>query len=1220
LKTIYRMRNYICLLFIMLLICSCRPDDKSKNSSDLYNRGNDPWVFRSVLDQKARILTLALSDNYWLAYDTNSGAIYKFWKGNVKFQGAVYDNAHGPQPESIGNAYFINIHDSPWMLNGKNVAVNYKGHHIVNGQAELRYEIDKASSKILIREIPELIITESGQVGLSRSFTTENVPENTSLKLKVNYHSLPTESSLSAEGGALDIIDVKRIQQGKVNLKELDGVFILANNGPSKLKSMFVKTPFHVNKNKRDEGFTNNGPIGQRLIAKSDCKTCHNEKVKTIGPSYVSIAERYPNNEASINALSGKIIKGGSGVWGNQIMSAHPDLPVNQANEMVQYILDLVDDEDGGSSSSEALPKLAPVEDIEEGDIIPGAFVEAYNINQISKLPNRPARTPNQAGVKASFGNINSGDFGGLKDDFALFIDGYIRIEKAGDYIFRLWSDDGSRLSLNGEMMIDNDGFHGTESKEVAVNLSEGYYKLFLEFFQGKGGKFLSLNWLKPGDSAFEVIPESAYVHTKNQQKSYPGVVLEMANIKKTPGDGFSLEEVHPSYDLNQARPYDFLPKVGGLDFKSDGSLIVSTWDPSGSVYKITNHKDPNPQNIKVKKIASGLAEPLGVEVVDDKIYVLQKQELTELVDNNGDDIIDEYNTISNHWRTSANFHEFAFGLDYKDGYFYATLATAIQPGGASTNPQIPDRGKVAKISKATGEVEFIASGLRTPNGIGRGVDGELFVADNQGDWLPSSKIVHIKENAWYGSRTVDFKGTANLKERKPVVWLPQDEIGNSPSEPTYINDGPYKGQMIHGEVTHGGVKRVFVEKVDGEYQGAVFRFIQGLEAGINRMVWSPDGELYVGGVGNPGNWAQTDKLWYGLQRLKYNEKPTFEMLAVRAKSNGVEIEFTQPLKEGDGWDKNDYEIKQWEYVPTKEYGGPKVGEKDLTILSTNVSEDRKKVFLELAGMESNRVIYVHLLNQFVSDPGQEMWTTEAWYTMNAIPKEAGMKTSPAMAYRNNSLTKSEQAAGWTLLFDGKTMNGWRNYRKQTVGSSWVVKDGAIALSSIKKEDGHWQAADGGDIITDKAYENFEFNLEWKISNCGNSGIIYDVTESDKYDYVWQTGPEMQILDNTCHPDTRFPTHRAGDLYDMIECKYVTVKPAGQWNKIRLIKKDGHVEHWQNGVKVVEFQMYNDQWNAMIAKSKFKDMKGFGQSKKGHIALQDHGDPVWFRNIKIKEL
>ncbi len=188
----------------------------------------------------------------------------------------------------------------------------------------------------------------------------------------------------------------------------------------------------------------------------------------------------------------------------------------------------------------------------------------------------------------------------------------------------------------------------------------------------------------------------------------------------------------------------------------------------------------------------------------------------------------------------------------------------------------------------------YVAGGLRTPNGIGIGVDNEIFVADNQGDWLPSSKILHVTQGAFFGCRSVDSAGTVTLKDKPPVVWLPQDEIGNSPSTPLAINDGPYKGQMIHGEVTHGGIKRVFVEKVNGEYQGVVFRFIQGLEAGVNRIVWGPDGALYVGGVGNPGNWQQSGKLWYGLQRLKYNEKPAFEMLAVRAKNDGVEIEFTR--------------------------------------------------------------------------------------------------------------------------------------------------------------------------------------------------------------------------------------------------------------------------------------------------------------------------------------
>jgi cytochrome c len=284
-----------------------------------------------------------------------------------------------------------------------------------------------------------------------------------------------------------------------------------------------------------------------------------------------------------------------------------------------------------------------------------------------------------------------------------------------------------------------------------------------------------------------------------------------MSAFNRIPGDQFALTAVHPGYDLFQARPGDFLPRVGGMDFLSDGTMVISTWDAAGSVYLLRNVESGDPAQILVQQIASGLAEPLGVKVVDDEIYVLQKQELTQLVDTDGDGITDEYRAISNRWQTSGNFHEFAFGLEYRDGYFYANLAIAIDPGGASTQPQVYDRGRVMKISQEDGSVEFIAHGLRTPNGIGWGVDNELFVSDNQGDWLPSSKILHVSPGAWFGSRAVDWKGTEGLTMKPPVVWLPQDEIGNSPGNPILLRDGPYKGQMIHGEVTHGGIKRVFV-------------------------------------------------------------------------------------------------------------------------------------------------------------------------------------------------------------------------------------------------------------------------------------------------------------------------------------------------------------------------------------------------------------------------
>lgn len=212
-----------------------------------------------------------------------------------------------------------------------------------------------------------------------------------------------------------------------------------------------------------------------------------------------------------------------------------------------------------------------------------------------------------------------------------------------------------------------------------------------------------------------------------------------------------------------------------------------------------------------------------------------------------------------------------------------------------------------------------------------------------------------------------------------------------------------------------------------------------------------------------------------------------------------------------------------------------------------------------------------------------------------------------------NQLTKEEQKDGWMLLFDGKTTKGWRNYNKDGIGSAWKAVEGELVLDPAS-------GTGGGDIITEAEYENYELSLEWKISACGNSGIMFNVVEDQKYPSPWLTGPEMQVLDNSCHPDAKIHKHRAGDLYDLIACSTETVKPAGQWNHVRLIANAGNYEFWLNGTKVVTFTMHTPEWNQLVAGSKFKDFPDFAKARKGHLALQDHGDKVWFRNIKIKVL
>ena len=224
---------------------------------------------------------------------------------------------------------------------------------------------------------------------------------------------------------------------------------------------------------------------------------------------------------------------------------------------------------------------------------------------------------------------------------------------------------------------------------------------------------------------------------------------------------------------------------------------------------------------------------------------------------------------------------------------------------------------------------------------------------------------------------------------------------------------------------------------------------------------------------------------------------------------------------------------------------------------------------------------------------------------------------SVAFAQKPNTLSKTEKKQGWKLLFDGKTTNGWHTYLKETVGSKWQVKDGALVFDPTQPKSG------GGDIVTNEEYENFELNLEWKISKGGNSGIIFDIQEDPKYGATYLTGPEMQVLDNIDASDNEKQNHLAGCLYDMSGDASVSKPvPVGQWNKVRLIQDKGHLTFYLNGIKTFEGQIGSDEWNKMVANSKFKNKEfaDFAKVAKGKIALQEHPGSSQWRNIKIRTL
>ena len=210
-------------------------------------------------------------------------------------------------------------------------------------------------------------------------------------------------------------------------------------------------------------------------------------------------------------------------------------------------------------------------------------------------------------------------------------------------------------------------------------------------------------------------------------------------------------------------------------------------------------------------------------------------------------------------------------------------------------------------------------------------------------------------------------------------------------------------------------------------------------------------------------------------------------------------------------------------------------------------------------------------------------------------------------ARKLNPISPKEQKSEWKLLFDGKTMNGWRTYQKPDIHDGWKAVDGVLT-----------RVGGGGDIVTTEEYANFDLVLEWRVEEGGNSGIMYRVAETEKKPYL--TGVEMQVLDDARHRDGKNPLTSSGSCYALYAPTKVVVNPAGQWNKARLVARGPKVEHWLNGVKIVSYEVGSADWEAKVAESKFSKWTKFAKPTTGVICLQDHGDKVEYRNIKIRVL
>jgi len=492
------------------------------------------------------------------------------------------------------------------------------------------------------------------------------------------------------------------------------------------------------------------------------------------------------------------------------------------------------------------------------------------------------------------------------------------------------------------------------------------------------------------------------------------------ADIAKRPGYQQPLERVHPMWTLEQARPDDFHPQAGAIEFSPDGRFLAVTSfhpakskdrsvidEPNGTLYILENPTAKDPEDIVVHDLGTLTFYPLGACWLDSGLYIAERNEISKWTDTDDDTLPDQKETFASGW-ISDNFHHFTFGLPYHDGHFYTGLSTSLRLSPeereslvgrliADNAPNPEYRGCVLKIDAETGEFEAVSGGLRAPNGVGLGPGGIILCPDNQGDWKPTNAIYVANGGEFFGkyndtkATTIFYPdgGVPSLHSDKeptpPAIWLPQNEVGNSPSAPLLIPEGePFGGQVLLADVTQGAVHRVFMEQVDGVWQGAAFRHTMGFEAGPNDLAWGPDGCLYVGHIGlGAGNWGWKNKR-SGLQRLRPTGESVLEFEKIQATRDGFRVSFTKPVPKAQLSVTKNWLIDAYTYVARPEYGGPKKDEHQPRIAAIRVADDGKSVELVIPNRKPNYVYHVRI--DAKTADGEQMWSPESWVTFHKAP------------------------------------------------------------------------------------------------------------------------------------------------------------------------------------------------------------------------------------------
>ena len=653
--------------------------------------------------------------------------------------------------------------------------------------------------------------------------------------------------------------------------------------------------------------------------------------------------------------------------------------------------------------------------------------------------------------------------------------------------------------------------------------------------------------------------------------------------------DGGSGEHAPPAGRPSESESYavDFLQEpagevieVGGMDFLPDGRLVVST--RRGRVWIIDDPGARDPARASFHLFAEGLHEGLGLKVVDGVVHVLQRGELSRITDQDGDGFAERVETLCADFGMTGNYHEFAYGLPRAaDGSFFIGLNLGFwEPRWWHGKAKAPDRGWILRID-GSGRSHPFALGFRSPNGLELSPAGDLYVTDNQGDWMPACPLYLVREGGFYGHPASLQWTTAYRNEgreasdtepprwrREPAaVWFPYDLCRSAAGmawAPADGSFGPFENQLFVAELTKGSILRCTLEEVNGCTQGACFLFRSGVGC-ANRVAFSPRGALFVGlterGWGGDGKGS-------GISRVRYTGRKPFEMRSVSLREGGFLVTFTQPLSRP--LRVEDVELWQHDYNWWWKYGSPETHMERLPVSEVRSRAGESRAFLVVPGLEAGRVVR-GFLSGARGPEGRPLIHERFDYTVNVL-RTKGSELRPVAKEVPPPPTREEELEGWVTLSDGYTLDGWegRGWRAATIGleaedpTRFRVQEGVQAYVNDPRG--------SGDLVSRYLHGDAEVALEFCLPKGGRGGVAL----MGRYEIVLQDAP---AADGRAQgfvaglPGAREPLR----VFFSAEER---PRPPGQWQKLDLVFRAPRFD--TAGNKVEPARIVKMEWNEKV--------------------------------------